>query len=78
MTKAEKCRRHIIEEGSCDLCGHPWETTIHAIRDCVFASGVWRSLVRMEHWGDFFSLDGANWIEANLQGGNWSAFDWAP
>lgn len=44
-TKSFLQQRKISSDGSCDICGHPDENTMHALRDCRWASRVWHQHV---------------------------------
>lgn len=55
-----------IGNASCNLCGNACQTTMHAIRDCVKAMHIWKSLVPKSIVRDFFSLDLQSWIKLNL------------
>ncbi|CAN1162578.1 Putative ribonuclease H protein At1g65750 [Linum perenne] len=42
LTNSERVRRHIASDSSCDRCGNPNESATHILRDCDFATDVWR------------------------------------
>ncbi|CAN1162575.1 Putative ribonuclease H protein At1g65750 [Linum perenne] len=44
LTNSERVRRHIASDSSCDRCGNPNESATHILRDCDFATDVWRRL----------------------------------
>lgn len=52
------------------------ESSLHAIRGCTFASGVWKSVVPMIAWGKFFRLAREEWLVWNIRNdGNLSTPD---
>ncbi|CAN1162577.1 Putative ribonuclease H protein At1g65750 [Linum perenne] len=54
LTNSERVRRHIASDSSCDRCGNPNESATHILRDCDFATDVWRRL-RITAWTDIVS-----------------------
>jgi ribonuclease HI len=50
----------------CTRCGRDDETTIHVLRDCVYATQVWLRLVPSNFMTDFFTFDCRNWIFDNI------------
>ncbi|CAN1168457.1 Putative ribonuclease H protein At1g65750 [Linum perenne] len=44
LTNIERAKRHLTEDAACEICRHPTETISHVIRDCTFATRVWRSM----------------------------------
>lgn len=50
----------------CTRCGRDDETTIHVLRDCVYATQVWLCLVPSNYITDFFTFDCRNWIFDNI------------
>ncbi|CAN1192177.1 Putative ribonuclease H protein At1g65750 [Linum perenne] len=58
LTNSERVKRHMTSNADCDHCQHPVETDIHMLRDCTFATKVWRLI------GDF-DIKGVDW-QGNL------------
>lgn len=48
--------RKILEYPTRPLCQEHSETTLHALRDCPFASRVWSTLLRQVYGNNFFNL----------------------
>lgn len=42
-TNAHRVARHVSNDSSCQRCGAPQETLLHALRECPKAQGVWSS-----------------------------------
>lgn len=38
-------RRHMQQDGSCSICQHQLEDTLHALRNCHWARAIWEQLV---------------------------------
>lgn len=60
--------RGICLVGNFRLCGAESETSLHTIRDIFWANEVLSSLLHPMHFWDLFnSMDGASWVDLNLQ-----------
>lgn len=52
--------------GLCEICRAAPEDLIHALRDCHYAAGIWKKMVRYERRRRFFTLDWNDWLTHNL------------
>lgn len=66
LTNVANVRRGLRPSGMCCLCRLSKETTIHALRDCLFAHGVWLQLGVLYHDPYFFAYDFVDWLALNL------------
>ncbi|KAH9661420.1 putative ribonuclease H protein [Citrus sinensis] len=62
----ELARRHLDIDPLCGRCHADVESSLHAIRDCVYSRGIWRKLVPAHRQHDFFSYPLRQWIITNL------------
>lgn len=54
-------------DDSCPLCLTNEETTMHALKDCTFASGIWRRVVLIQVHNTFFTLSFHAWLTWSVQ-----------
>lgn len=66
MTNMERKRRHLSDNGVCQLCKNGDETILHALRDCLAAAGLWAKIVIPSRQQRFFSLTLLEWLYENL------------
>ena len=66
MTNMERKRRHLSDNGVCQLCKNGDETILHALRDCPTAAGLWAKIVIPSRQHRFFSLPLLQWLYENL------------
>ncbi|CAL1397302.1 unnamed protein product [Linum trigynum] len=62
LTNVERRRRHLTTDNSCKTCGGGPETTLHVLRDCPFARGVWAGLLEDEPDRDFYGKSLEEWM----------------
>lgn len=60
LTNYERFRIHLYTSPLCPGCRSEEESVIHQIRDCQYATSVWRELDIPQ---DFFRDDGMRWIK---------------
>lgn len=61
-------RRHISANAECPICGLNGDNMLHDIRDCAWASKVWRMIVDERKWNRFCKLETNNiWVDLNLR-----------
>ncbi|CAL1387343.1 unnamed protein product [Linum trigynum] len=69
LTNAERSRRHLAPNGTCPICEDGPETTLHVIRDCPYARGVWSHFLAEEPPDDlFFQSNLSSWIRYYITG----------
>ncbi|KAF7824249.1 ribonuclease H [Senna tora] len=66
MTESQRAARKFSDTDFCKRCGKYSESTLHAIRDCETVMPLWKTLIKQEHWSNFFSLNEKDWIKYNL------------
>ena len=66
MTNMERKRRHLSDNGMCQLCKNGDETILHVLRDCPAAMGLWRRLVNLRKQQRFFNQPLLEWLSENL------------
>ena len=66
MTSMERKRRHLSDNGMCQLCKNEDETILHVLRDCPAAMGLWRRLVIPRKQQRFFNQPLLEWLYENL------------
>lgn len=66
MTNMERKRRHLSENGGCQLCKNGEETILHVLRDCPTAAGLWVKLVSPRKRQRFFEQTLLQWLYENL------------
>ncbi|CAH9053737.1 unnamed protein product [Cuscuta epithymum] len=67
LTNAERGKRHITEDTSCNLCNNEEETVLHILRDCPFAMAVWRkSGLGLPRIGDM-SPTSLEWVHSHCK-----------
>ena len=74
MTNMERKRRHLSDNGMCQLCKSGDETILHTLRDCPASMGLWRRLVDPSKQQRFFDQSLLQWLYENLtsaQSANW-------
>ncbi|CAN1165925.1 Putative ribonuclease H protein At1g65750 [Linum perenne] len=67
LTNAERCRRHFASNPHCDRCTDKVEDTVHILRDCYLARGVWEALIPPGLRDRFFAANLADWLRLGLQ-----------
>ncbi|CAN1172909.1 Putative ribonuclease H protein At1g65750 [Linum perenne] len=67
LTNAERCRRHIAQDGTCYRCPNENEDLLHVCRDCKLAKEVWNSLFPQLVTIKFFLLNFQDWLCCGLQ-----------
>ncbi|KAK9220713.1 hypothetical protein WN944_009136 [Citrus x changshan-huyou] len=63
----ELARRHLDIDPLCGRCHAQVESSLHAIRDCVYSKGVWRKPVPVARQHGFFSHPLRQWLVMNLR-----------
>lgn len=59
--------RIIVDSPKCDICGGVLDNTLHALRDCPPAKGIWTKLLGRTHCLDFWEKDiPEEWVRQNL------------
>lgn len=53
LMNTDKTRRGIVVDSSCPVCGHEIKDTLHIVRDCTLAKGVWNQVVSRTHQFNF-------------------------
>ena len=66
-TGYELAGRHLDIDPLCGRCHAQVESSLHAIRDCVYSKGVWRKLVPVARQHGFFSHPLREWLMLNLR-----------
>lgn len=66
LTNVERKRRHMIEDDIFPLCATSLEFLAHALRDCSFASNIWKPAPNSGTLSLFFSLSFHDWLNWNL------------
>lgn len=41
LTNVAKCKKGILPNPGCEICGEQKETTLHALRDCSWTARLW-------------------------------------
>ena len=67
MTNMERKRRHLCDNGVCQLCKNGDETILHVLRDCSAAAGLWVKIVPLSKRQRFFNLPLLEWLYENLR-----------
>ncbi|CAI9099770.1 OLC1v1036634C1 [Oldenlandia corymbosa var. corymbosa] len=65
LVNAERCRRHMTEDGSCHICG-VLETKLHVFHDCTRSKWIWQSINPSLEASFWEELDLQSWILSNL------------
>ena len=66
MTNMERYRRHLSENGICQVCKSGDESIIHVLRDCPAMYGLWQRLIPRRKRNSFFTLSLSEWVYENL------------
>lgn len=66
MTNMERQRRHLSDNGICQLCKGGDESILHALRDCPAAEGLWKKIVNPSRQQRFFNQTLFEWLYENL------------
>ncbi|KAL4359627.1 hypothetical protein AHAS_Ahas08G0096300 [Arachis hypogaea] len=66
LTNAERRRRHLTMDGTCPRCQHHDESTIHVLRDCPYATSIWKRLIPPKGINSFFNTNLNDWLSLNL------------
>ncbi|KAK8600648.1 hypothetical protein V6N12_050501 [Hibiscus sabdariffa] len=66
MTNDERCHRHMSSDSSCPVCHYPFETVLHALRDCDAAQEIWLQILPEALLRPFFDCNLQQWISCNL------------
>ncbi|QHO32521.1 Putative ribonuclease H protein [Arachis hypogaea] len=56
----------MTNDAGCPRCNNNNETALHVLRDCPFATEIWKSLAYQDHDRNFFQQDRRNWLLKNL------------
>lgn len=59
----------------CMMCKKCNESVLHVIRDCTKAVEVWKNLVPVNSWDEFFGADLNDWILSNMCSKAYSSHD---
>ncbi|MBA0652546.1 hypothetical protein Goklo_019801, partial [Gossypium klotzschianum] len=65
LTNKARCRTGMSDDNHCGRCEGAIETTL-AVRDCIFPSGVWKSIIPCDLW-EFFAFPLQDWLRWNIQ-----------
>ncbi|KAJ1409467.1 putative ribonuclease H protein [Sesbania bispinosa] len=62
----------------CPCCNQAPETNIHAIRDCFWATQIWKIFIHAITYREFFNSDLLHWLKFNFSGfhGHLPRADW--
>lgn len=56
------------ESPRCELCGHAYESTLHAVRDCKLPRQIWSELLNVDRQRRFWTeSEPQQWINVNIQ-----------
>ncbi|XP_016648950.1 PREDICTED: putative ribonuclease H protein At1g65750 [Prunus mume] len=66
LSNVQRVRRQLTFDASCGACEWPIETTLHILRDCYKARGIWNTVLMPSHHGHFFQMDFLPWFQTNL------------
>ncbi|PPD67017.1 hypothetical protein GOBAR_DD36106 [Gossypium barbadense] len=66
----EQRRRGMTNESFCTRCGESSGTALHAVRDCHFATRIWRDIVPAATQISFFATSIDNWLLWSLTRGD--------
>ncbi|RYR52427.1 hypothetical protein Ahy_A06g027345 [Arachis hypogaea] len=66
LTNAERRCRHLTMDGTCPRCQHHDESTIHVLRDCPYATSIWKRLIPPKGINSFFNTNLNDWLSLNL------------
>ena len=78
LTNVERARRHLTTDLNCPLCASEDENSLHVLRDCEIARGVWQKLVPGSEWQRFNGVDRITWLRDNLtkKMGGYDDWEW--
>ncbi|CAN1149058.1 Putative ribonuclease H protein At1g65750 [Linum perenne] len=66
LTNSERVKRHMTSNADCDHYHHQAETVIHVLRDCTFATEVWRLIREFDVTGAMRGFSQVLWIRLQL------------
>ncbi|CAN1176559.1 Putative ribonuclease H protein At1g65750 [Linum perenne] len=66
LTNVARQKRKMTDNASCPLCDNTEETIEHVLRDCRFATEVWRHVSDFDTSVSQWTLDAAAWLKHHL------------
>ncbi|MBA0656995.1 hypothetical protein Goklo_009311, partial [Gossypium klotzschianum] len=66
LTNVECVRRGIGQNSTCSVCGKEPEDTLHVLRDCSAAKGIWKHIIPDNQLFRFFFGTLDDWFSINL------------
>ncbi|PPD86688.1 hypothetical protein GOBAR_DD16367 [Gossypium barbadense] len=67
LTNSERCQRRMANDMTCPFCGCSQETSLHVLRDCLFAQSIYSQMaVPSQLQSLFFILDLIIWLLHNI------------
>lgn len=66
LTTEIRVKKEMTRDDNCARCDVLAKTALHAIRDCPYAAGIWKSLVSQNVWHSYFSSSLDDWLNGNL------------
>lgn len=66
MINGNRARRHLNNNAVCELCNLELESTLHALRGCLFARRIWLQLVEARDRRTSFLAELLPWLMRNL------------
>ncbi|CAN1797782.1 Putative ribonuclease H protein At1g65750 [Linum perenne] len=70
LTNSERVKRHMTSNADCEHCHHQAEIVIHVLRDCTFATEVWRLIREFDVTGADWQGDLTDWMGHRLRSMN--------
>ncbi|CAN1805660.1 Putative ribonuclease H protein At1g65750 [Linum perenne] len=74
LINEERRKRTWNEDGSCSRCGHPQETDLHVLRDCLVAMNTWEHLAFLSEDRTSWDFPLLPWISHHLKASSTSLF----
>ncbi|CAN1853551.1 Putative ribonuclease H protein At1g65750 [Linum perenne] len=62
LNNSERFKRHMTSTAACEHCLHTSESVVHVLRDCTFATEVWRSIGEFDTSTDLWDGNCIEWL----------------
>lgn len=67
LCNANRLKRKLTEDPSCQRCSHNEETLLHLLRECPSSKHIWKSIGGSANYPSFFTGNLSEWICKNIK-----------
>ena len=66
LTNSERRRRHMTQDGGCQICDSDTEDIEHVFKHCTLAKALWKELLPPDQFREFTTTDLCDWLTRYL------------